>query len=102
VVQQSLGGHAIPLDSAALRVLRRLGIIEAGTEDLEAVHASLEHQIPKAKAPAFCDTISAIAYDHCHEDEPHCSACPMCPHCSTGQEMKHMANAETAHRPKPR
>ena len=28
VMQQALGGHAIPLDGAALRVLRRLGVIE--------------------------------------------------------------------------
>jgi endonuclease III len=102
VVQQSLGGHAIPLDNAALRVLRRLGIIETETDDLEAVQTSLEHQVPKAKAPIFCDTVSAIAYDHCHEDEPRCATCPMCSNCSTGQEMKHMPSAETSHRTKPR
>ena len=49
VVQQSLGGHAIPLDAAALRVPRRLGILEEEGQDLEAVRASLEHQIPKLK-----------------------------------------------------
>jgi endonuclease III len=102
VVQQSLGGHAIPLDEAALRVLRRLGIIESENEDLDSVRASLEHQIPKAKGTAFCDTLSVIAYDHCMEDEPRCSSCPMCQHCPTAQEMKPVATAVASHRTKPR
>src|SRR6202035_4965671 len=45
VVQKSLRGYAIPLDAAGLRVLRRLGFVEDGL-DLEALRASLEHQIP--------------------------------------------------------
>jgi endonuclease-3 len=103
VIQQSLGGHAIPLDNAARRMLRRLGLIEHETEDLETLRASLEHQIPKAKGTAFCDTVSAIAYAHCAEDEPRCAACPLCPHCPTGQEMKDSPlAAEPTHRPKPR
>src|SRR5258707_2304039 len=36
VIQHSLGGHAIPLDGSALRVLRRMGIIE-DQNDLEAL-----------------------------------------------------------------
>src|SRR5438105_8457994 len=40
VVQQSLGGHAIPLDTASLRVLRRLGLIEDDHIDLETLRAS--------------------------------------------------------------
>src|SRR3954447_23421125 len=43
VTQQSLGGHAIPLDDASLRVLRRLGVIEEDEGNLENVRASLEH-----------------------------------------------------------
>src|SRR5262245_20410002 len=46
VVQQSLGGHAIPLDGPTLRVVRRLGLIEGDQDDPEAVRASLEHLIP--------------------------------------------------------
>src|SRR5262245_25740930 len=61
VVQQSLGGHAIPLDAPSLRILRRLGLIEEEQEDLEAIAASLEHQIPKARAPLFSDLISYLA-----------------------------------------
>ena len=102
VIQQSLGGHAIALDAASLRVLRRLGIIEGDIDDLETLRASLEHQIPKAKGATFNDAISAIAYEVCLEDEPRCSACPLCPHCPTGQEAKHAVSAGSSHRVKPR
>jgi endonuclease III len=102
VVQQSLGGHAIPLDDATLRVLRRLTIIDGDVGDLEALRASLEHQIPKAKGTVFSDSVSAIAYDYCVEEEPRCTACPLCPHCPTGQEVKQVDAVEPTHRTKPR
>src|SRR5207244_767543 len=77
VVQQSLGGHAIPLDDNALRVLRRLGLVDLETDDLESVHNSLEHQIPKPKGLEFFDAVSRIAAEHCWEGDPACPACPM-------------------------
>ncbi len=89
VVQQSLGGHAIPLDEATLRVLRRLGILEEDQEDLEALRGSLEHMVPKARGALFNDIISFLANEVCHEDEPRCTSCPLCPECPTGQENKH-------------
>jgi endonuclease III len=101
VIQSSLGGHAIPLDDASLRMLRRLGLLDEESEDLEALRGSLEHQVPKAKASVFTDTISAIASEYCTEDEPRCSSCPLRSSCPTGQEMKSSA-AETTHRSKPR
>jgi endonuclease III len=87
VVQKSLGGHAIPLDAAAIRVLRRLGILEEG-HDMEALRASLEHQIPKAKGSDFVDLISVLAEDHCLEADPTCTACPLHKTCPTGIEVK--------------
>jgi len=87
VVQKSLGGHSIPLDAAALRVLRRLGVLEEG-DDLEALRASLEHQIPKLKGSEFVDLISALAEDHCWEADPGCPACPLHKTCPTGMEVK--------------
>ncbi|MBI1832667.1 MAG: endonuclease, partial [Planctomycetes bacterium] len=54
VMQQSLGGHSIPLDATALRVLRRMGLFDEPI-DLEAIRASIEHQVPKAKGTLFVD-----------------------------------------------
>jgi endonuclease III len=88
VVQKSLGGHAIPLDEAALRVLRRLRLLEESGHDLEALRTSLEHQIPKLKGADFVDLISVIADEHCWETDPACPACPLHKSCPTGIEMK--------------
>jgi endonuclease-3 len=86
VVQQSLGGHAVPLDLPTLRAARRLGLIDCDADDTEAARASLEHLVPKAKGALFCDLISKLAGDLCAEDEPRCSACPLAGDCPTGQE----------------
>ncbi len=88
VTQQSLGGHAIPLDNVTLRVLRRLHLIEEGVVDLETIRASLEHQVPKVKGTLFVDLISSLGQDHCHETRPACPSCPLKPHCPTGQTAK--------------
>lgn len=81
VVQQSLGGHAIPVDAPTLRCLRRMGVIEADEPDSEALRASLEHQIAKAKGPLFNDVMSELAEEYCFEAEPACEACPMSSAC---------------------
>lgn len=86
VVQHSLGGHAIPLDDAALRTLRRLGLLEE-SGDLEALRASLEHQVPKAKGPVFVDLVSELADMYCTTDEPVCAACPLNHSCATAATL---------------
>jgi endonuclease-3 len=102
VIQQSLGGHAVPLDAPMLRVLKRLGLID-GEEDREALRASLEHCIPKSKGSLFIDLISDLADAVCFEDEPNCPACPLVGSCATGQEHKTAALAsEGGNRHKPR
>jgi endonuclease-3 len=83
VTQQSLGGHAIPVDAPVLRTARRLGLIE-DERDVEAARASLEHQVPKAKGPQFVEYLSLLAKDFCWEESPNCSACPMKGECLTG------------------
>jgi endonuclease-3 len=102
VIQQSLGGHAVPLDSPTLRVLRRLGLADDDQQDLEALRASLEHYIPKAKGSLFIDLISDIAKDYCYEDEPNCSACPLAACCAMGQERKALGGSENGTRHRPR
>lgn len=101
VVQQSLGGHAIALDGPTLRVLRRLGMIENGQEDAEALRASLEHLVPKVRGPLFNDLVSALADELCVEDEPICPECPLRNECATGQEVLRSVGAARG-RPKPR
>ena len=102
VVQQSLAGHAVPLDNPSMRLLRRLGLLEGDASHLEALRASLEHHIPKARAPVFCDLISALAEEYCWEDDPHCVACPLIACCATGQEFKAAMAASAGERRKPR
>jgi endonuclease-3 len=102
VIQQSLGGHAVPLDDPSERCLRRLGLVEGEQEQMESLRGSVEHLIPKARAPLFNELVSAIANDVCGE-EPRCSACPLCQECPTGQELRHRpVAAERGSRPKSR
>lgn len=102
VVQQSLGGHAIPLDGPVMRCLRRLGLIDGDQENLEVLRASLEHLIPKVRGPLFNDLVSAVAEEFCHEDEPRCGTCPMAHDCPTGHEVTRAVAAGKGARPKPR
>jgi endonuclease-3 len=103
VVQRSLGGHAIPIDSPTLRCSRRLGLVESATEDPEAARASLEHVVPKAKGSQFTDAVSNLGEKYCWEDEPSCQACPLHNDCCHAQETvgDQLATARTA-RAKPR
>ena len=104
VLQQSLGGHAIPLDAPTVRVLRRLGLLENDQDDPEALRASLEHVIPKARGSLFGELISALADDVCGETEPNCSSCALAGECPTAQEIYRgtVATAPRSSRPKPR
>lgn len=87
VVQQALGGHALPIDAAAARCLRRLGVADSD-EDFDALRTSLEHHVPKNKGHLFCEGLSLLAKDVCWEEEPHCSSCALRGDCPTGQERK--------------
>lgn len=87
VLQHGLGGHALPLDAPALRVLRRLGLVdEAG--DLEATRTTLEHQVPKAKGPQFIDQLADVAEAVCWADDPACFECPLNTTCPVGLEAR--------------
>lgn len=97
VVQHSLGGHAVPLDAAALRVLRRLGLIEPTQQDPETLRASLEHLIPKAKGARFSELLSNLADEVCYELDPNCAACPLSAECPTGQVAAN--SSSVPHRP---
>jgi endonuclease III len=91
VTQHSLGGHAIPLDPVALRVLKRLQLIEEADAQLEAVRAALEHQVPKTKGAVFVDLVSVVGQSHCHERDPSCPSCPLKVHCPSAATFKRPA-----------
>ena len=93
VTQSSLGGHAIPLDAPSMRALRRLGMLDAESGDMEALRASIEHHIPKARGWLFSDLVSALAEDHCWEEEPNCPSCPLSSSCPSAQEFKATVSA---------
>jgi endonuclease-3 len=107
VIQQSLGGHAIPVDAPSLRALRRLGVLEADEQDGETLRASLEHQVAKARGALFIDLMSELAEEFCFEAEPACPACPLASACqfaasSTSKEPAGVGSAEFSGRTKPR
>ena len=103
VIQQALGGHAIPLDAPTVRVLRRLGLLENDQDDPETLRASLEHIIPKSRGSLFGELISALADDVCGESEPNCPSCALAGECPTAQEISRgSVVAAQRSRPKPR
>jgi endonuclease-3 len=103
VTQQSLGGHAIPVDAPTLRVARRLGLIDGEGGDPEAARSALEHQVPKAKGAQFTEYLSLLARDYCWEENPNCAACPMRSECLTGlTDERCQPGGGRASRPKPR
>jgi endonuclease-3 len=103
VIQQTLGGHALPIDAPTIRALRRLGLLDNDQDDPETLRASLEHLIPKVRGPLFNELVSALADELCVEGEPNCAACPLNAECPTGQEMVREAVAVgRGSRPKPR
>jgi endonuclease-3 len=93
VIQQSLGGHAIPVDEPMRRALARLGV--AGAEaDGAALRALLERAVPKNRGGEFLDLVEELAHDTCVEGEPDCPRCELRKICPTG-----LARQEHAHAP---
>jgi endonuclease-3 len=101
VTQHSLGGHAIPLDVPSARVLRRLGLLDNDSGDIEAQRASLEHLIPKARGSLFVELISAMAHDDSWEDD---ARFPLRSHLngSAGEDEDQPTLSERVGRAKPR
>jgi len=100
VVQQSLGGHAIPLDGQSTRVLKRIGLLDEQCDNCEAMRASLEHQIPKAKGSQFVDLVSDLAEATCFESDPACPDCPLHNCCPTGALPRPASAAPASKKPR--
>ncbi len=94
VIQQALGGHAIPIDSATRRVLERLGISEP---DLPSLRSIIERAVPKNRGVEFLELLEELAHDTCGEPRPDCPRCElrkMCPYAlAHKQETLHAAQA---------
>jgi endonuclease-3 len=104
VIQRALGGHAVPLDEPALRVLRRLHVVDGEVDDLEGLRGSIEHVVPKARGPQFTDLLAVEATTICVEGTPHCPTCPLKGDCPTGQELLVAArkSGDTGKHPRPK
>lgn len=78
VIQQALGGHAIPVDASTRRALERLGISEP---DVAALRAVLERAVPKNRGVEFLELMVELAHDTCdaRPDCPHCELRKICP-----------------------
>jgi endonuclease III len=74
VIQQALGGHAIPIDKAAHRVLERVGISES---EVPALRTILERAVPKNRGVEFLDLMEDVANDTCLETDPECPRCEL-------------------------
>ncbi len=85
VIQQALGGHAIPVDKDTHRALKRLGITEDTIHELRAV---LERAVPKNRGAEFLDLIEDLANDTCVEGEPDCPRCELRKICPYAQDRK--------------
>jgi endonuclease-3 len=84
VVQQALGGHAIPVDVPTRRGLARLGIADADTDDA-TLRAALERAVPKNRGGEFVDLMEELTHDTCVGGEPDCPRCELKKICPTGQ-----------------
>ena len=84
VIQQALGGHAIPVDSSIRRALIRLGIGDEETPE-EALRSLLERAVPKNRGTEFADLMEELTHDTCVEGPPDCPRCELKKICPTGQ-----------------
>ncbi len=87
VTQQTLGGHAIPVDAPIRRALIRLGIGDADT-DIPTLRGILERAVPKNRGAEFFELLEELAHDTCIEGPPDCPRCELRKICPTGLARK--------------
>ena len=102
VTQHGLGGHAMPLDQPAIRLLTRVAALDDPAADVEAMRGTVEHFVTKAKGPLFVELVSAAAHELCTEVEPDCPHCPLKDECPYGQERLKLLAAGGGKPRKPR
>ncbi len=99
VVQQSLAGHAIPVDAPIRRGLARLGVAEPDA-DFATLRGTLERAVPKNRGHEFADLMEELTHDTCVEGPPDCPRCELRKICPTAPlrlaELKLAAKAVPA------
>lgn len=95
VIQQALGGHAIPVDAPRRRGLERLGVAtpEMATD---ALRAALDRAVPKNRGVDFTELLEELVHDTCVEGDPLCPRCALVGLCPTGKERIAAAKAKPA------
>ena len=99
VVQQALGGHALPIDEPIRRGLERLGVADP-TGSVAELRATLERAVPKNRAAEFVDLMEELTHDTCVAGEPDCPRCELRKVCPTGQAR--VGPGRAAAKPPPR
>ncbi len=101
VVQNALGGHAMPVDEDMHRTLVRTHLVSEN-DSTSTAQGILEHLVPKAKGSCFSEMLSAIAHDYCWASNPKCQSCPLLELCPTGQEnIKRKSTTKTKAKARP-
>lgn len=85
VIQQGLGGHALPVDVPIRRGLARLGVVKE-TDDPHEVRSHMERAVPKTRGTEFVDLMEELTHDTCIAGPPDCPRCELRKICPTGQE----------------
>jgi endonuclease-3 len=97
VIQQGLGGHAIPIDSPLRRALTRLGLADAASDDA-TLRGARARAVPKNRGTEFVNLMEELVHDVCVENEPECSRCELRKICPTGQQRLSTSKASAASR----
>jgi endonuclease III len=102
VIQQGLGGHALPVDVPIRRGLARLGVVREA-DDPHEVRSHLERAVPKNRGTEFVDLMEELTHDTCVAGPPDCPRCDLRKICPTGQArlVADKAAARSAARGKP-
>jgi endonuclease-3 len=98
VIQQALGGHAIPVDGPIRRGLERLGVADAKLSNA-SLRAVLERAVPKNRGAEFTDLMEELTHDTCVEGTPDCPHCDLKKICPAGQ-ARLLADKAAAKAPK--
>ncbi len=96
VVQQALGGHAIPIDGLTAKAFEQLGLHEA---DVPTLRSLIERAIPKNRGAEFVDLLEEMAHDPAFEDDP---KRPLWEHGPKPQVEAPAAKPAKAAKPKPK